>query len=86
MPKNKAVIHCDGLIHIKLVLKKKKHTHTHTPEDIGNTEDTERLVGAGHGLGLGGSDGGYDRTVCLHPNVTSTSHQHPVLTADRLIL
>ena len=60
------------------------HTHTHTPEDIGNTEDAERLVSARPGLG--GPDAGYDGTVTLHPDVTSTFDQHPVLTADRLSL
>ena len=52
----------------------------HTPEDIGNTEDAERLVRAVPGPGR--SDTGDDSTVTLHPNVTAASHQHPVLTAD----
>lgn len=51
-----------------------------TPENIGHTEDTERLVATGPGFGR--SDAGYDSTVTLHPDVTSASHQHPVLTAD----
>lgn len=60
------------------------HIKWHTPEDVGNTEDAERLVGAGSGLG--GSYAGYDGAVTLHPDETSAFHQHPVLTADRLTL
>lgn len=56
----------------------------HTPEDVGNAEDAERLGDARSGPG--GSDAGDDSTVTLHPDVTSTFHQHPVLTADRLVL
>jgi len=55
-----------------------------TPEDIGHAEDAEWLVGVRSGLGR--SAAGDDGAVSLHPNVTSTSHQHPVLTADRLTL
>lgn len=52
----------------------------HTPEDVGNAEDAERLGDARSGPG--GSDAGDDSTVTLHPDVTSTFHQHPVLTTD----
>lgn len=54
--------------------------YTYTPEDIGNTEDAERLMATGPGFGW--SDAGYDGTVTLHPDVTSTFHKHPVLTTD----
>lgn len=55
---------------------------THTPEDIGNAEDAERLVT--RRPGFRGSDAGDDGTVTLHPDVTATSHQHPVLPTDGL--
>lgn len=61
-----------------------KKVLSHTPEDIGDTEDAERLMGPGPGFR--GSDAGDDSAVTLHPDVTSTSHQHPVLPTDRLAL
>lgn len=57
---------------------------THTPEDIGNAEDAERLVSPGPGFR--GSDAGDDSAMTLHPDVTSTSHQHPVPPTDGLAL
>lgn len=52
----------------------------HTPEDVGDREDDWLLVPAT--FELGGPDVGDDGAVTLHPDVTSTFHQHPVLTTD----
>lgn len=55
-----------------------------SPEHISDSQDAEGLVS--HGSGPGGSAAGDDGAVAFNPDITSTLHHHPVLTADGLAL
>lgn len=57
---------------------------TRLPEDVGNAEDAEQLLGSRPGSGV--FDAGDDGAVSLRPDVTSPFHQDPIVAADRQTL